>query len=89
MKFVWTATCQDAFDKIKAVLRSEPILMAPNFNKQFKLYMDASDTGTAAGRDANEQDHPFATFPRNLTVTNVITPFRILKFMLAQQWLQY
>jgi len=29
VKFVWTATCQDAFNKIKAILRSEPILMGP------------------------------------------------------------
>ena len=45
VKFVWTATCQDVFDKVKAVLRSKPVLMAPNFNKQFKLYVDPSDVG--------------------------------------------
>jgi len=67
VKFVWTATCQNAFNKIKTVLRSEPILMAPNFTKQFKLYVDASDVGMGAvllQADVNEQDHPICYFSK-------------------------
>ena len=33
------------FDKLKAILRSEPVLLAPNFNEEFKLAVDASDVG--------------------------------------------
>ena len=61
------ATCQDAFDKIKAVLQSEPILIAPDFSKQFKLYLDASDIGMGAvllQTDANGQDHPVCYFSK-------------------------
>ena len=43
MRFKWTSDCQNAFDKLKAILRSEPVLLAPNFNKEFKLAVDASD----------------------------------------------
>ena len=32
MRFKWTSDYQNAFDKLKAVLRSEPVLLAPNFN---------------------------------------------------------
>ena len=45
VKFEWTDACQKAFDKVKAVLMSSPVLRAPNFEKQFKLAVDASDNG--------------------------------------------
>ena len=48
MRFKWTSDCQNAFDKLKAILRSEPVLLAPNFNKEFKLAADASDVGAGA-----------------------------------------
>ena len=47
-KFIWTNDCQKAFDILKAILKNEPVLLAPNFAKEFKLAVDASDTG--AGR---------------------------------------
>ena len=67
VKFVWTTVCQDAFDKIKSILRSEPVLMAPDFNKRFKLYVDASDIGLGAvlvQEDVNGHDHPVCYFSR-------------------------
>ena len=33
MRFKWTSDCQNAFDKLKAILWSGPVLMASNFNK--------------------------------------------------------
>ena len=44
-KFLWSAACQEAFYKIKLILLSEPVFMAPNFEKPFKLFVDASDVG--------------------------------------------
>ena len=35
MRFKWASDCQNAFDKLKTILRSEPILLAPNLNKEF------------------------------------------------------
>ena len=30
-KFIWTNDCQKAFDILKAILKNEPVLLAPNF----------------------------------------------------------
>ena len=42
---MWEQDCQRSFDKIKAVLTNYPRLTTPDFNKQFKLAVDASDVG--------------------------------------------
>ena len=47
-KFIWTNDCQKAFDILKAILKNEPVLLAPNFAKEFKLAVDASDTGAGS-----------------------------------------
>ena len=47
-KFVWSKECDVAFDKVKSILCSEPILMAPDFEKQFVLMVDACDHGVGA-----------------------------------------
>ena len=47
-KFKWNDKCQDAFDRLKAILESAPVLLAPDFDKCFKLAVDASDVGIGA-----------------------------------------
>ena len=37
--------CQDVSVKVKSLLLSNPVLMAPDFQKQFILMVDASDLG--------------------------------------------
>ena len=67
MRFKWTSDCQNAFDKLKAILRREPVLLAPNFNKEFKLAVDASDVGTGGvllQGDDNGVDHPVFYFSK-------------------------
>ena len=39
---------QVAFDKVEVVLMHKPVLYAPNFEKPFKLAVDASDVGAGA-----------------------------------------
>ena len=59
MRFKWTSDCQN--DKIKANLRNEPVLLAPNFNKEFKIAVDASDVGAGGvllQEDDSVVDHP-------------------------------
>ena len=46
--FVWTRECQDAFNKIKSLLISAPVLVAPDFSKPFILTIDVSDVGAGA-----------------------------------------
>ena len=47
-EFIWSTQCQEAFDTVKALLCSAPVLAAPNFKKSFKLEVDASQIGTGA-----------------------------------------
>ena len=64
--FVWSNACQK-FEKIKSILLSESILMAPNIDKQFKLYVDASDIGMGAvlpQEDSVGVDHPVCYYSK-------------------------
>src|SRR6266511_823929 len=45
---VWEQVQQEAFNIIKDKLVTEPIRAHPDFNKPFKLYTDALDTGLGA-----------------------------------------
>ena len=44
----WGSAQQAAFDNLKEKLTSESIRAHPNFEKLFKLYTNASDTGLGA-----------------------------------------
>lgn len=46
--FVWSASCQQAFENVKSVLCSSPVLAAPCMDQPFKLHVDASDVGAGA-----------------------------------------
>lgn len=46
--FVWTKEADEAFRKLKTALVSAPVLTSPDFNKQFTIQTDASDTGLGA-----------------------------------------
>src|SRR6266498_2956325 len=52
----WGSTQQAAFDNLKEKLTSEPIRAYPNFDKLFKLYTDASDTGLGAVLAQDNED---------------------------------
>ncbi|KAG5285692.1 hypothetical protein AALO_G00006310 [Alosa alosa] len=47
-KYVWTLNCQRAFENVKSVLCSAPVLAAPRFDKPFSLQVDASNVGAGA-----------------------------------------
>ena len=60
-KFVWSVDCQRSFERIKSLLLSAPILKAPDFDKPFKLQVDASDVGIRAvllQESSQGIDHP-------------------------------
>ena len=64
-KFIWSKESQDAFDKIKRLLISAPVLMTPDFNRPFILTIDASDVGAGAvlmQEDSAGIDHPLSYF---------------------------
>ena len=47
-KFVWSLGCQKAFEQVKTLLCSAPVLAAPRFDVPFTLYVDASNVGAGA-----------------------------------------
>uniref|UniRef100_A0A8C5DT92 Gypsy retrotransposon integrase-like protein 1 n=1 Tax=Gouania willdenowi TaxID=441366 RepID=A0A8C5DT92_GOUWI len=65
--FVWSPECQTSFESAKALLCSSPVLAAPNFDRPFKLEVDASMWGAGAvllQTDENEVDHPICYFSK-------------------------
>ena len=46
--FVWTPECQSAFENLKRVLTTAPVLVFPQFHRPFLLEIDASSTGLGA-----------------------------------------
>lgn len=47
-KFVWSSGCQKAFEQVKTLLCSAPVLAAPRFDRPFKLFIDASFVGAGS-----------------------------------------
>jgi len=68
-KFSWSPECHSAFEKIKSILLSAPVLMAADFQKQFKLFMDAGDVDLGAAlfqEDSYGVDHPMCYYSKKL-----------------------
>ena len=66
-KFDLTNNCQKSFNILKAILKDEPVLLAPNFAKEFKLAVDASDIGAGSvlmQEDGDGVDHPVSYFSK-------------------------
>ena len=64
-EFVWNSECQNAFDRIKGLLISAPVLMMPDFKQPFLLAVDASDLGAGAvllQEDQKGVEHPISYF---------------------------
>ena len=69
VKFGWSDRCQKAFDGIKRTLSTEPVLKAPEFEKQFHLTVDASDEGIGAvlmQEDDEGHLHPVSYYSKKL-----------------------
>ena len=65
--YQWSEQCRKAFENVKALLVSAPVLAAPDFSKLFFLAVDASDQGAGAvllQSGAEEVQHPVCYFSR-------------------------
>ena len=63
--YQWDHNCQNAFTKIKTLLLSVPVLVTPDYDKPFKLHVDASDYGAGAvllQESSSKVDHPISFF---------------------------
>ena len=69
VNFVWSDACQRAFDSLRSLLVSSPILKAPNFEEPFLLQVDASGAGVGAVLLQETSDgilHPVSYFSAKL-----------------------
>lgn len=69
-KFVWCDTCDKAFQELKALLNSAPVLTAPDFKAPFKLAVDASDVAAGAvllQEDKDGVDDPVCYFSKTFS----------------------
>ena len=60
-RFHWSEKCDIAFNTLKSVLTQAPVLVTPNFDKPFKISVDACDTGMGAVLsqvDSHNVEHP-------------------------------
>lgn len=60
-KFIWSSDCQQAFENVKTLLCSHPVLSAPCFDRPFMVQADASQVG--AGAVLLQQDDQGVTKP--------------------------
>ena len=84
----WTEECQIAFDRLKELCTSTPILAYANYKKPFQLQTDASDLGLGAvlyQRDDNDHQRVIAFASRSLSNTERNYPTHKLEF-LALKW---
>jgi len=58
--FNWTSECEQAFNTLKEILTSNPVLAYPDFSKPFKVTVDASQKACGA---VLSQDHDGADKP--------------------------
>jgi hypothetical protein len=69
VSFVWNDDCEKAFNELKHLFVSAPILKYADFKKQFVVETDASDfaLGMVLSQYHNELLHPVAFYSKKLT----------------------
>ena len=45
-KFDWSSKCNEAFEQLKVLLTTAPVLAQPDIEKPFDVYCDASGSGS-------------------------------------------
>uniref|UniRef100_A0A3P9MLE8 Uncharacterized protein n=1 Tax=Oryzias latipes TaxID=8090 RepID=A0A3P9MLE8_ORYLA len=69
--FIWNPTAQAAFDQLKKLFVSSPILIQPDSNRQFIVEVDASDSGVGGVLSQREEGtnklKPCAFFSKKLS----------------------
>ena len=66
--FVWNQQCETAFNKLKSIMITQPVLKSPDFSVPFQLSVDASDVGVGAVLEqrVSSAEHPVAFFSKKL-----------------------
>ena len=86
--FQWSAECETAFETLRTKLLTSPLLVYPDFSKDFTLETDASKSGLGAILSQYEDDqklHPVAYASRSVSTTEANYAFTDLE-TLAVVW---
>ena len=62
--FDWTPQCEQAFQRLKKLLITAPVLQCPDLSKPFFLWTDASEAGFGAILEQEGEDNPIAYVSR-------------------------
>ena len=66
--FAWSQACEAAFDKLKIMLVSPPIMQSPNWNLPFEIMCDASDYAIGAVLGQREDKKTFVIYCASKTL---------------------
>ena len=64
----WSQACEDAFDKLKAMLVSPPIMRSPNWELPFEIMCDASDFAIGVVLGQREDKKAFVIYYASKTL---------------------
>lgn len=68
--FEWTNKCQEAFEKLKTMLTSAPIMQPPNWSLPFEIMCDASDYVVGAVLGQRMDKKPYVIYYVSKTLNN-------------------
>ena len=80
VKFVWSPTCEEAFQALKHFLTTAPVLAQPDIDRSFDVYCDASRT--RLGCVLMHDGHVIAYASRQLKKHEVNYPTHDLELLL-------
>ena len=66
--FAWSQACEAAFDKLKTILVSPPIMQSPNWNLPFEIMCDSSDYAIGAVLGQREDKKAFVIYYASKTL---------------------
>lgn len=71
--FIWTDKCDHAFEDLKKLVSTAPVLRGPNWNLLFQISSDASDTTIRAvlGREEDKKPYEIYYINKNLSPTKL------------------
>ena len=85
---MWTPECQQAFDELRRILSTEPLLIYSDFSQPFRVACDASTKaiGAVLSQRRNGREHPTAYASRQLNSAESkysVTELELLAFVFA------
>eukprot|EP00253_Pinus_taeda_P012698 PITA_12698 len=71
--FLWTEKCERAFQDLKKLVSTAPVLRGPNWDLSFQISLDASDTTIGAVLGQEEDKKPYAIYyvSKNLSLAEL------------------